>query len=318
MGTIRLSYIVPVYNTLAWLRDCLDSLLGHQGTDVEFILVDDGSTDGSSELLQHYANEDSRIKLIRQENKGLSAARNIGLANAVGQYILFVDSDDIVDSDAVIRMVETAEKEDADIVTGQIMCLYENGIKSPWGKFLQDGIYDTGFDYMKAINSVTYVPMVFGYMFRRELPMKHALAFMPDLIHEDELWTPRLLARVQKVIVKEQVHYFYRINRNGSIISAKDSVKRSRSLAIIIHALIDDCVHLLASYKEISAQFLPFYLRRITALVIMLKEEESSEDVNIQNLNAKEYYFRFIFNLKNHMIDNKSIMEYLHQCFDYK
>ena len=117
METIRLSYIVPVYNTLAWLRDCLDSLLGHQGTDVEFILVDDGSTDGSSELLQHYANEDSRIKLIRQENKGLSAARNIGLANAGGQYILFVDSDDIVDSDAVIRMVETAEKEDADIVS---------------------------------------------------------------------------------------------------------------------------------------------------------------------------------------------------------
>lgn len=299
METIRLSYIVPVYNTLAWLRDCLDSLLGHQGTDVEFILVDDGSTDGSSELLQHYANEDSRIKLIRQENKGLSAARNIGLANAGGQYILFVDSDDIVDSDAVIRMVETAEKEDADIVTGQIICLYENGIKSPWGKFLPDGIYDTGFDYMKAVNSATFVPMVFGYMFRRELPMKHALMFMPDLIHEDELWTPMLIARAHIVVTTELCHYYYRTDRDGSIMNNRDEFNRCLSIAVIIKCLFRDIMTIAIDSDYEKA--LPFYYRRLATLVSIFNDYSSSHGaIKLINASAYEYFMEFCTFLKRH------------------
>lgn len=299
METIRLSYIVPVYNTLAWLRDCLDSLLAHQGNNIEFILVDDGSTDGSSELLIRYANEDSRIKLIRQANKGLSAARNIGLANAGGQYILFVDSDDVVDSKAVIRMVETAEKEDADIVIGQIMCFNENGIKSPWGIFLPYGVYKIGFDYMKAVNSVTYAPMVFGYMFRRELPMRHALAFMPGLIHEDELWTPMLIARAHIVVTTELCHYYYRTDRNGSIMNNRDYFNRCLSIAVIIKGLLRDIMTIAIDSDYEKA--LPFYYRRLATLVSIINDYSSSHGaIKLINASAYEYFMEFCVFLKQH------------------
>lgn len=279
METIRLSYIVPVYNTLAWLRDCLDSLLGHQGTDVEFILVDDGSTDGSSELLQHYANEDSRIKLIRQENKGLSAARNIGLANAGGQYILFVDSDDIVDSDAVIRMVETAEKEDADIVTGQIICLYENGIKSPWGKFLPQSVFPSGFDFLKAVNfTETYFPMVFGYLVRRSLLKNHYLKFVPRLVHEDELWTPQMLIRAKKIVVSDNYHYFYRTKRNGSIMNTCNTFDRCLSIGQIVRQFTVDIQHLIQDSEDSNyRKAMPFYHKRLSALVAIIENISSSD-----------------------------------------
>lgn len=291
METIRLSYIVPVYNTLSWLKDCLDSLLDHHGNDIEFVLVDDGSTDGSSELLQHYANKDSRIKLIRQANKGLSAARNIGLANAGGQYILFVDSDDVVDSKAVIRMVETAEKEDADIVTGQIMCFNENGIKSPWGIFLPYGVYETGFDYMKAVNSVAYVPMVFGYMFRRELSLKHALEFIPGLIHEDELWTPMLIARARIVVTTELCHYYYRTDRDGSIMNNRDEFNRCMSIAVIIKCLFRDIMTIATDYKKA----LPFYYCRFATLISIINGSSLSRDGTMTLINAsvQEYFMEF-------------------------
>lgn len=300
METTRLSYIVPVYNTLAWLKNCLDSLLAHQGNDIEFVLVDDGSTDGSSELLQHYANKDSRIRLIRQANKGLSAARNIGLANAGGQYILFVDSDDIVDSDAVSRMVETAEKEDADIVTGHIMCFSKNGVKSLWGKFLSHGIYETGFDYMKAVNSVAYAPMVFGYMFRRELPIKHALEFMPGLIHEDELWTPMLIARANIVVTTELCHYYYRTDREGSIMNNRDEFNRNLSIAVIIKCLFGDLMTIATDYD--LEKTLPFYYSRFATLISIINGSSLSREGAMKLINASvsEYFMEFCTVLKRH------------------
>ena len=97
---MRLSAIIPVYNVAPYLRRCLDSVraavdrLG-DASAVEMICVDDGSTDGSSAILDEYAKGDSRIKLVRQENRGLSAARNAGLDLAQGEWIAFIDSDEI-------------------------------------------------------------------------------------------------------------------------------------------------------------------------------------------------------------------------------
>lgn len=101
MGVPILSYIVPVYNTAVWLKECADSLLSHAGNNVEFIFIDDGSTDESPKILDEYAGSDNRIKVIRQKNMGLSASRNIGLKSARGKYVLFIDSDDYIDSKSV-------------------------------------------------------------------------------------------------------------------------------------------------------------------------------------------------------------------------
>lgn len=148
MGVPILSYIVPVYNTAVWLKECADSLLSHAGNNVEFIFIDDGSTDESPKILDEYAGSDNRIKVIRQKNMGLSASRNIGLKSARGKYVLFIDSDDYIDSKSVQRMLNSAKKHNADVVTGCVTCVNEVSTMKKWGQSLIPAVYSTGIDFL--------------------------------------------------------------------------------------------------------------------------------------------------------------------------
>ncbi|MDY0339632.1 MAG: glycosyltransferase [Coriobacteriia bacterium] len=114
-----LSVVVPVYNALEHLADCIDSILGQSFGDLEVLLVDDGSTDGSSELCDEYTERDSRVRVFHRKNGGPSAARNCGLSAAVGQYVQFVDSDDLLRVDACALLVRAIEEAGADLVVCQ-------------------------------------------------------------------------------------------------------------------------------------------------------------------------------------------------------
>lgn len=103
----KVSVIIPVYNTANYLSECLDSLLKQNYKNLEIICVDDGSTDASATILQYYSNLDSRIKCYRQANKGQSVARNYGLRMATGDYVCFIDSDDLILDNAIFQCVET-------------------------------------------------------------------------------------------------------------------------------------------------------------------------------------------------------------------
>lgn len=109
-----ISIIVPVYNSEKYIDRCLDSILNQTYKDLEIVLVNDGSNDQSLKILENYALRDTRIKVVNQENKGVAAARNTGLDNATGDYILYVDSDDWIENNMVERMVELSAN--ADIV----------------------------------------------------------------------------------------------------------------------------------------------------------------------------------------------------------
>ena len=111
-----ISVIVPVYNVASYLKQCLDSIINQSYDQLEIILINDGSTDDSLEICKEYQQLDSRIKLINQENKGLSGARNTGIDIAKGQYILFVDSDDWIDLDTCKFLIENVKSTHADVV----------------------------------------------------------------------------------------------------------------------------------------------------------------------------------------------------------
>lgn len=115
-----ISVIVPIYNVETYLKGCLDSLLSQTQTNFEAILVDDGSTDQSGKIADMYAKKDPRFKVIHQENKGLSGARNSALKVAQGTYVAFLDSDDYLDPNFLKIMSETALKERADVVVCQL------------------------------------------------------------------------------------------------------------------------------------------------------------------------------------------------------
>lgn len=120
-----ISVIVPVYNVSKYLRHCVDSILGQSYSELEIILVDDGSTDGSSQICDEYIEKDTRITVIHKENGGLSSARNKGLEIASGDYVSFIDSDDWLEKDFYSKMV-VGMQEGADVVNGDYSIYYNN------------------------------------------------------------------------------------------------------------------------------------------------------------------------------------------------
>ena len=116
---LLISIIVPVYNVSKYLPQCLDSVIHQTYQNLDIIVVDDGSTDGSGPICDFYEGKDPRIRVFRSDHRGVSAARNIGIGNAKGAYITFIDSDDWVEPDTIEAYVTTAVQTEADIT-----CVY--------------------------------------------------------------------------------------------------------------------------------------------------------------------------------------------------
>lgn len=114
----KISVIVPVYNTEKYLHRCIDSILAQTFTDFELLLIDDGSKDNSGKICDEYAVKDSRVRVFHKENGGVSSARNLGLDNALGEWVTFVDSDDWIEKNALVALIN---KCDADLIIGAIM-----------------------------------------------------------------------------------------------------------------------------------------------------------------------------------------------------
>src|SRR3954447_16249370 len=123
----RVSVVVPIYNVEDYLAECLESLAAQTFEDLEVIMVDDGSTDGSAAIAESFAARDPRFKLVRRVNGGLSAARNTGIEAATGEFLAFVDSDDLVAPDAYEKLVGTLDKTGSDFASGNAHRLYPNG-----------------------------------------------------------------------------------------------------------------------------------------------------------------------------------------------
>lgn len=234
----ELSVIVPVYNTEAFLATCLDSILSQTGVTMEVIIVNDGSTDSSADIIQQYAIKDSRIRCEYQTNQGLSVARNTGLRSAKGEYVLFVDSDDWLLPDSLRYYLDVAHRKDADAVVGIVSIYYENGTVRFWS--FDADLHNrqpvmSGEEYLNSVvQSRRFAPMVYTYFCRRSMLEQYDLTFEPGLIHEDELWTPHMLLRAGAVTFGTMPHYAYRRRTSGSITSSTSQSARLQSLIKIV------------------------------------------------------------------------------------
>lgn len=139
---IKVSVIIPVYNCEKYIAECIESLIGQTLKECEFIFVNDGSSDKSKEIIEGYSQNDSRIKIINQENGGVSVARNTGLKNSVGEYIGFVDGDDCVDCDYYEKLYEVAKTNSCEIV----ICDWKSELKGNKNRlnlpFIRDKVLD--------------------------------------------------------------------------------------------------------------------------------------------------------------------------------
>jgi len=207
-----ISVIVPVYNVEPYLRECLDSILAQTFRDLEVILVDDGSTDGSGRICDEYQRKDNRIVVFHAENHGLSAARNLGIDNAHGEWLMFVDSDDWVKPEFCMLPYQTAIEHKADMVIFGIMRVHRD---------LTESLIDLELNgEVTQEQAVSYGRnAAWNKLYRREL--FDGIRYPARRLYEDALTTYKTIYQAKKIIFLNIPLYYYR-SRDGSIVKNQD------------------------------------------------------------------------------------------------
>jgi len=233
------SIIVPVYNVEAYILDCLNSIFAQDYTTIEVIAINDGSTDTSLEILNNYAAKESRLKIITQNNKGLSGARNTGLDYASGEIIVFVDSDDTIASTLVSSCINCFKSSNIDIVSFNHGVFLDNTAQlKPLIKQVEKGVLQAHNYFKKAqqLETNTWIPS-WLYAYKASFLKTNNLPFCEGIIHEDVLFTPMALTFANTIHVLPDILYYYR-KREGSI--TYNNIKTEKSLKdhlFIIHSL---------------------------------------------------------------------------------
>ena len=234
---MRFSIIIPVYNVEQFLHDCLDSVHGQTYSDWEAICVNDGSTDGSSVILDEYAAKDSRFKMISQNNAGTAAARNTGLKVANGDYIFFLDSDDWIEDYALQILADSVNDEDVLCFSGKRYFEATNTFNP--ADELPEKQYRNGMDYYNEnallARDFAFVCVVLR-VYKRTFIIGNNLFFDEDVSFEDNLWVPIVLFNAQEVKVVPDVIYVYRVREGSkmqeiSLARKKDMLKVANRLA---------------------------------------------------------------------------------------
>ena len=234
---IYISIIVPVYNVEMYLRDCLDSILNQDYSDYEIICVNDASTDNSREILCEYAVKYSKIRIITHlENKGLSAARNTGIANAKGKYLLFVDSDDIIISSTLVELYQLTQKKQVDIVYFDMDVIYQDAYKKMSKndeERINSGEIFSGRElFCIFAEKGQKKSEVCRQFIKRDFLKEQRIEFYDGILHEDELFSFLCAMSALKVVNLNRKYYIYR-QRLGSIMSRRNN-KRAESVFVIL------------------------------------------------------------------------------------
>ncbi|MBC2243096.1 glycosyltransferase [Listeria booriae] len=225
-----ISVILPVYNVANYLEKCLNSVLSQTFRDFEIIVVDDGSTDGSSDILAVYNQLVPNLYLYTQTNAGLSAARNLGLKHAKGKYIYFLDSDDYLELDMFEKCVQLAERYQLDFVKFDARP-FSDTAEVEWNRydsmaFLEPyKLYQLD-DWLKK-QYQHYNSPVWLFLIRHSLIRENGLAFQEGLLHEDELFTPQMFAVSKRMMYLDKA-FFNRRYRQDSIMGQAGRGNASR------------------------------------------------------------------------------------------
>lgn len=261
-----ITIIVPSYNVEPYISRCLKSIKDQSFSNFEVIVVDDGSTDNSSEIAEQFALKDSRFKVVRQENNGQGSARNRGINLAQGDYLSFVDSDDWIHKDYLIKMYECILNTDADIAVCNVERVWESGKRKK-----NNGIYRKAEVITDTVQYLPRASMSVGdKLFKKSL--FDGLRFPEKMKYEDFALMPQILIRAKKIVTIEDVLYFY-FWRDGSTTNQKkinrDILKAQRILEA--SELMEKCPEMLQV----------FFVKNVMGSLVwgILKENEPFDEV---------------------------------------
>lgn len=230
---MKISIIIPIYNVAPYVERCLYSALNQSYENIELVLVDDCGTDNSmnivSEVVEKYVGNKKILLFKHEHNLGLSAARNTGIKNATGDYLLFLDSDDEIPLNAVELLLE-ATNENPDFVIGNIKVLGSD--KFSFYFSIPSGVIQGNELILDSFIKDKWYSMAVNKLIKKEFLLNHHLFFKEGILHEDELWSFILATKANKMSVVKDYTYHYYI-RNDSI-TGKISIRNYESNAIIL------------------------------------------------------------------------------------
>lgn len=242
----KLSIIVPIYNVEKYINQCLDSIVNNYQSGIEVLLVNDGTKDNSAVIAKEYCDKYEFFRLINQPNGGLSRARNTGINEAKGEYVMFLDSDDWISDNALSLILAKLHNIDALLINHYGSFDNEDIVYGTYQENDETNIIK----FIQAQGNVSYAAV--RTILKRQLILDHDLYFHDGLYHEDELWSATNYLFINSFKVIEKPLYHYRQNVSGSIMN-KVQPKRTSDKLIIVKLLANN---LAVCNSELATQFI--------------------------------------------------------------
>lgn len=238
MDNVKVSVIVPVFNTEKYLKECVDSIINQSLKDIEIIFIDDGSNDNSLSILEEYAKNDKRIKIISKLNEGQGVARNIGIKSAVGEYIAFVDSDDFIRIDMLEELYNHSKNKNLDICMCKVSTYDDvtHEVKNDLWYYSLEVFKNFRKNVFKHTDTIDFTCEIsvtpVNKLYKRSFLIDNNCLFAENYIFEDELFFYDVYLNAKRVSIINKNLYYYRVNRAGSTVTESTDTDYSDILTI--------------------------------------------------------------------------------------
>ena len=326
-SNIKVSVIVPVYNAEKYLRQCADSILAQSLSEIEVIFVDDGSTDSSYDILSEYEKKDERVSIIRQKNLYAGVARNSGKAIAKGKYLVFWDSDDYFDPDALKKMYDQCEKDEADICVTNANRYVEEKDEVVPGKYVNPKMITAPIPFNQKsepehiLNFMTAHP--WNKMFKKSFVAKWGIDFSPTRNGNDIYFVINSICLAERITIINESLMTYRVNQSASLfgtlnksplvpvknwIAAAENLKKlnafpERSFANKVCGTLTYFFHNLSDYEAYKSMF-------------EFLQSEGLEKLSLKGHDKDYFYKEWHFNFIEHLT-NDTAEEFLMFYFNH-
>lgn len=314
----KVSIVVPIYNVEKYLNRCIESIVNQTYTNLEIILVDDGSPDNCPAMCDEWAQKDERIKVIHKENAGLGMARNTGIDHATGKYIFFLDSDDYVDVTIVQKCVENAEEYNSEVVIYGRYDVHEDGTISAQairptqnifkGQSIQAELLPAMFTYDMGFGISAW-----GKMYRVDVFLNQNIRFLSEreIISEDAYFALEFFSKISVVtVVDENLYYYYKRNTSLSRVYREDRQTKNdifikKSLiyiqdhlpkAVMLHVIARYHMYTIAAMKQILEADLSM-VKKIGEVNKILKNQTLHSTIDQDVLCIQKRSLRIFFKL---------------------
>lgn len=234
---IKLSIIIPVYNVEKYVARCLESCLEQDlpMSDYEILVVNDGSKDNSMDIVRQYAQKYDNIRIVEQKNAGLSAARNRGIQEAEGEYLWFVDSDDVIKQNVIKDFLHIAICDSLDALCFDINVIKDGGYECVFPNIKEkSNLVYSGIEFISAIGMP---PSGCVALYRKDFLISNSLFFRDSILHEDQEFTPRAYCLANRIAYVNIPAYNYWVRSDSIMTSPDKRVKKATDLLIICDSL---------------------------------------------------------------------------------